>query len=228
MPKTVSKAQDIGFSIGGPIGKPGGHNKLFFFFAEEFNPATAGGTQQTFRLPTALERQGDFSQTTDNLGNPYPYIKDPQAAGACTATATAITAVASRTATCSAGYPPTGCIRWVNILKMYPLPNNQSTTIGTNHQFIQPTYNTLCISRRCGSTIRDTGPRVSFKSQGNNMSKRVTLGSLPGWNDGIVPIPEKGTEAVTVNYNNQRVDVPRRHLRARRKPAGGLAAGFPL
>ncbi len=88
VPKTVSKAQDIGFSIGGPIGKPGGHNKLFFFFAEEFNPATAGGTQQTFRLPTALERQGDFSQTTDNLGNPFPYIKDPQSTGACAATAT--------------------------------------------------------------------------------------------------------------------------------------------
>ena len=87
VPKTVSKAQDIGFSIGGPIGKPGGNNKLFFFFAEEFNPATAGGTQQTFRLPTALERQGDFSQTTDNLGNPYPYIKDPQSSGVCTATA---------------------------------------------------------------------------------------------------------------------------------------------
>ncbi len=52
--KTMSKAQDIGSSISGPIGKPSGHNKLFFFFAEEFNPATAGGTQQTFRLRTAL------------------------------------------------------------------------------------------------------------------------------------------------------------------------------
>ena len=58
VPKTVSKAQDIGFSIGGPVGKPGGNNKLFFFFAEEFNPATAGGNQQTFRLPTALGAQG--------------------------------------------------------------------------------------------------------------------------------------------------------------------------
>ena len=204
VPKPVSKAQDIGFSIGGPIGKPGGHNKLFFFFAEEFNPATAGGTQQTFRLPTALERQGDFSQTTDNLGNPYPYIKDPQACwsvyGDCSA---AITAVASRTAACSGGYPPTGCIRLgLNILKMYPLPNNQSTTIGTNHQFIQPTFDTLLYQPALRLDYQVTqGLRVSFKYQGNNMSKRVTLGSLPGWNDAIVPIPNKGTEAVTVNYN---------------------------
>jgi hypothetical protein len=203
VPKTVSKAQDIGFSIGGPIGKPGGHNKLFFFYAEEFNPATAGGTQQTFRLPTALERQGDFSQTTDNLGNPYPYIKDPQASGACTATATGDHSGCFQDGGVLGRIPadrlyPLG----LNILKMYPLPNNQSTTIGTNHQFIQPTYDTLLYQPALRLDYQVTqGLRVSFKYQGNNMSKRVTLGSLPGWNDGIVPIPEKGTEAVTVNYN---------------------------
>ena len=203
VPKTESKAQDIGFSIGGPIGKPGGHNKLFFFFAEEFNPATAGGTQQTFRLPTALERQGDFSQTTDNLGNPYPYIKDPQASGVCTATATGDHSGCFQDGGVLGRIPadrlyPLG----LNILKMYPMPNNQSTTIGTNHQFIQPTYDTLLYQPALRLDYQVTQDlRVSFKYQGNNMSKRVTLGSLPGWNDGIVPIPEKGTEAVTVNYN---------------------------
>jgi hypothetical protein len=45
------------------------------------------------------------------------------------------------------------------------------------------------------------GIRVSFKYQGNNNAKRVSIGSLPGWNDSITPIPEKGTEAVTVNWN---------------------------
>ena len=39
--------------------------------------APAATTSQRFRLPTALERAGDFSQTTDNNGSPYPYIKDP-------------------------------------------------------------------------------------------------------------------------------------------------------
>jgi Carboxypeptidase regulatory-like domain len=203
VPKPVSKAQDLGFSIGGPVGKPGGHNKLFFFYAEEFNPATAGGTQQTFRLPTALERQGDFSQTTDNLGNPYPYIKDPQSTGLCTATPTgdhsgcfADDGVLGRIPA-SRLYP-----LGLNILKMYPLPNNQSTTIGTNHQFIQPTYDTLLYQPALRLDYQLTpGLRVSVKYQGNNMSKRVTLGSLPGWNDAIVPIPRKGTEAVTVAYN---------------------------
>ena len=43
--------------------------------------APAGNDVVRFRMPTALERQGDFSQTTDNNGNPYPYIKDPKLAG---------------------------------------------------------------------------------------------------------------------------------------------------
>ena len=203
VPKTVSKAQDIGFSIGGPIGKPGGRNKLFFFFADEFNPATAGGDQRTFRLPTALERQGDFSQTTDNLGNPYPYIKDPQSSrrvhGDCDGRSQRVLPGWRR-----AGRIPTNRLYplGLNILKMYPLPNNQSTTIGTNHQFIQPTYDTLLYQPALRLDYQVTpGLRVSFKYQGNNNAKRVSLGSLPGWNDTIVPIPEKGTEAITVNYN---------------------------
>jgi len=200
VPKPVSKAQDIGFSVGGPAGKPGGQNKLFFFFAEEFNPATAGGTQQTFRLPTALERKGDFSQSIDNLGNLYPYIKDPLLSGACSGT--------DQTA-CFKDGGVLGRIPQdrlyslgLNILNMYPLPNNQSTTIGTNHQFIQPTFDTLLYQPALRLDYQMTpGLRVSFKYAGNNNAKRASLGSLPGWNDTIVPIPKKGSEVVTVNYN---------------------------
>ena len=46
-----------------------------------------------------------------------------------------------------------------------------------------------------------TNLRVSFKYQGNNNKKVIAIGSLPGWNDAVTPIPRKGTEAVTVNYN---------------------------
>ncbi|MGB7847304.1 MAG: carboxypeptidase regulatory-like domain-containing protein [Candidatus Acidiferrum sp.] len=57
----------IGYDIGGPIKK----NKLFVFWNQEFYrqfvPIT--GTTQ-FYTPTALERKGDFSQSTDGAGNP--------------------------------------------------------------------------------------------------------------------------------------------------------------
>ena len=67
-PKTVSKQQDWGYSIGGPIGKPGGDNRWFFFYGHEYRPRKSGGNINRFRVPTLLERQGDFSQTTDNNG----------------------------------------------------------------------------------------------------------------------------------------------------------------
>src|SRR6476646_4990436 len=82
-PKAVLKERDWGYSLGGPIGKPGGANKLFFFYSQEFSPRTAGNDVQRFRVPTALERQGDFSQTTDNNGNLYPFIKNPASSAAC-------------------------------------------------------------------------------------------------------------------------------------------------
>ena len=74
--KTISKEKDWGYSIGGPVGKPGGNNKLFFFFSQEWRPRTTGGQVTRFRVPTELERQGDFSQSRDNNGALFPYIRD--------------------------------------------------------------------------------------------------------------------------------------------------------
>jgi len=58
---------DIGYQIGGPLKK----NKLFVFWSQEFyrQLVPIGGTA-TFYTPTALERQGDFSQSTDGDGAP--------------------------------------------------------------------------------------------------------------------------------------------------------------
>ncbi len=76
----TSKRDDYGFTIGGPIFIPGVFNtdkkKLFFFWSQECEKRTSPPSQHTARVPTALERAGDFSQSVDNSGNPYPYIRD--------------------------------------------------------------------------------------------------------------------------------------------------------
>ena len=49
------------------------------------NPRDVGGSVNRYRVPTLLERAGDFSQSLDNLGALYPYIKDPLISGTCSA-----------------------------------------------------------------------------------------------------------------------------------------------
>jgi hypothetical protein len=58
---------DVGYQIGGPIKK----DKLFVFWSQEFfhQLVPVGGTTQ-FYTPTADERNGDFSHSTDGNGNP--------------------------------------------------------------------------------------------------------------------------------------------------------------
>ena len=61
----------VGYQAGGPLVK----NKLFVFWSQEFyrQLVPLGGTEQ-FYTPTAAERQGDFSQSTDNSNPPNPVL----------------------------------------------------------------------------------------------------------------------------------------------------------
>jgi len=56
---------DVGYQFGGPVKR----DKVFVFWSQEFyrQLVPIGGTAQ-FYTPTALERQGDFSQSTDGNG----------------------------------------------------------------------------------------------------------------------------------------------------------------
>jgi Carboxypeptidase regulatory-like domain len=200
LPKTVSKQRDIGYSIGGPIGKPGGRNKLFFFNSAEFRPRTAGNDQQIFRMPTELERRGDFSQTVDVNGAPYPYIKDPQLPGACNATTQA---------GCFADGGVVGRIPQnrlyqpgLALLNMWPLPGGDSTIPGTNLQYIRPTEKTLSYQPAVRFDYQALPSlRISYKYQGQIARQQVNQGSIPGWNDTVTPYTGVGTDAASVNYN---------------------------
>jgi hypothetical protein len=57
----------IGGNFGGPIYIPGHFNKtktkLFFFFAQEYDPTTEPQSPRYYTVPTARERAGDFTQS---------------------------------------------------------------------------------------------------------------------------------------------------------------------
>ncbi len=79
VPKQKTARNDSGYTFGGPVTFPGFNTekkKLFFFWSQEFERRTNPATVHQTRVPTALEQRGDFSQSVDSSGNPFPYIRD--------------------------------------------------------------------------------------------------------------------------------------------------------
>ena len=199
-PKTVLNEKDLGYSIGGPIGRPGGSNKLFFFYSHEYAPRTGGNNVIRHRMPTALERQGNFSQTYDNNGNLFPFIRDPQLAGTCSAT---------NQSSCFRDGGVLGKIPadrlnqiGINLLNLYPLPNIDGTGLAYNFELTRPTEKALAMQ----PAIRvDYQPmqslRATVKYSGFMQRNQVFNGTLPGYNDAQQQDPVISTLAMTVNYS---------------------------
>jgi len=87
--KPINRQTDAGFTIGGPVPLGGynkDHNRLFFFGAfENQQRFTPRANPNRVKVPTVLERQGDFSQSRDNNNNLFNLIKDYQTGLPCTA-----------------------------------------------------------------------------------------------------------------------------------------------
>ena len=80
-PKPVDRFMDFGGVFGGPIFWPGkfnrDKNKLFFFIGQEYVPVNGPmGGLSNLTMPTAAQRNGDFSQTTAPDGTQIPVL-DP-------------------------------------------------------------------------------------------------------------------------------------------------------
>ena len=209
--RSVSKERDWGYTIGGPIGKPGGDNKLFFFYTHEFRPRTSGGGTTNYRMPTALERMGDFSQTTDNNNVLFPYIYDNQRGTALGVAPNKANCSATNTTQCfqdggiigkipvSRLYGPG--LAWLN---SYPLPNNPAapgSAQSFNHTVTSPITHPLGwtpnvkVDYQMLSSLRLTW-RVSAASA------RVIPGglNLPEWNSTVQNFPLSFNTSWAVNY----------------------------
>lgn len=182
-PKPENNERDWGAALGGPIGKPGGRNKLFFYGNLEFNPRNVGGGVNRYRVPTLLERQGDFSQSRDNLGNLYPYVKDPLLSGSCNA---------SNQSACFKDGGVLGRIpanrlyaAGINILNWWPAPNLADTPgQAYNYENTDPAISLLGyqpvirLDYQASSNLR-----ASFKFLEYQQPSKVIVGTIPGFND---------------------------------------------
>lgn len=201
--KAYDREKDLGFTVGGPIGKPGHENKLFFFYSHEFDPRTLTVTSNgivNYRFPTALERQGDFSQSTDNNGNPYPYIKDPLSNNPCGP---------SNTSGCFAyggvlgRIPPDRLYSLgLKILSLYPMPNISTPGLNYNYQGTLPAQS---IMSQAPIMKFDYQPlqklRASYKLSLWEQPANLETGTLPGFNDSQVYKKWFYTWASTVTYS---------------------------
>jgi hypothetical protein len=208
-PKAVAESKTLGYSIGGPVGKPGGSNKLFFFYSHEYRPtnnAINNGNPIRLRVPTALERAGDFSQTLDNNGALFNLIKDPAIAGGVCSTA--------NTSGCFQdggvlGKIPANRLYPLGqaILSRYPAPNRDQTP-STNYNYElggagaplpsveqltqQPA---LRLDYQLSSKVR-----VNWKYSGQRARALTVPGNIPGFTDVLTPYPFITNYAVTGNY----------------------------
>jgi hypothetical protein len=201
-PKEFQDERDWGFAIGGPIGRPGGNNKLFFYYNQEFNPRTFGNSVNRYRVPTLLERQGDFSRSTDNLGNVYNLIKDPSSTFACSAT---------DTRGCFAADGVLGRIpqnrlyeTGLNILKWWPAPNIDNVPAGQayNYENTDAPVNLLGyqpVLRVDYQPLRTL--RASFKYLEYQQPSKVIPGTIPGFNDSREDNYGIWVPAATVNWS---------------------------
>jgi hypothetical protein len=202
-PKPQTSTKTLGYTIGGPVGRPGGTNKLFFFYAHEYRPATTAinnGNPIRIRVPTALERTGDFSQTRDNTGALFNLIKDPRSTLPCTA---------ANMAGCFQdggvlGKMPANQLYGpgLTLLNRYPLPN-VAQLLGQNYNYEveAPTISNLTqqptvrVDYQLSSKLRFTG-----KYSGQRARKLVTPGAIQGFTDVLNPYPFITNYGVTADY----------------------------
>jgi hypothetical protein len=126
LPRQLFRFNDTGYTVGGPVYIPGRFNrnkdKLFFFWSQEYQQQLRPQGRRDVTLPTELERRGDFSQSVDKNGNPFPFIRDPLSGQPCNA---------SNTSGCFRDGGVLGRIPQARlygpglaILRLHPLPNS--------------------------------------------------------------------------------------------------------
>ena len=149
----------------------------------------AAASISRFRVPTALERAGDFSQSLDNNGKPIPQLKNPNGGSRSPATS-------SR---------PAGCTRTgLAILNRYPLPNLDAGAPDTNYNLEIPRPEDKNLLQQPAVRVDyqfSPALRVTGKFSGQRQTRSACVqGTMPGFNDVLMPYPYISNYGITVNY----------------------------
>ncbi|ODS59594.1 MAG: hypothetical protein ABS36_01310 [Acidobacteria bacterium SCN 69-37] len=212
--KPVSKSRRWGYSLGGPVGRPGGDNKLFFFYSHEYFPQQTSGVINRFRVPTALERMGNFSESLDNQGRPIPQLRDPLT---------------------REPYPDNIIPRenlyetGLRILNSYPEPNVAQTVPNAwNLELARPIDKNLTHQPSVRVDYQLTpGLRFNARWAGQRARERIVEGTMPGYNDILVPYPYRHVWGATANWTiNATTFLEATYGETKNELAGGNAGGF--
>ena len=203
-PDVVSRQLDIGYTLGGPIGRPGGDNRLFFFYSHEYRPRKSGNFVRVSRLPTALERRGDFSETRDGNGALFNRIYDPRSGlpkEACSETSTAA---------CFQADGVLGRIPFdrlygpgMALLNQYPLPNELGQSgQGFNFAALTPVRYSLAHTPvvRVDYQVRP-GLRLMGKWAGQTSLVQPTYNTIPGFDDTLQKFPLSYSTSTTAAWS---------------------------
>ena len=205
----------VRYAIGGPVGKPGGTNKLFFFYSHEYRPTTSGGDARRFRLPTELELVGDFSRSTNNNGDPINQLYNA-ASGLPKTQCTGTVLAPQQSAACfsnnripGAPYTVPGGISLLNYWKnaVGVAPNiSQDRVIAERLNYNYETTNPVVKNLTQQPAIRldyqvSSNLRLTGKYAGQRQRVQVTPGSMVGFNDTFQKFPFIHNYSTTVNYS---------------------------
>jgi hypothetical protein len=217
LPKNLLRQSDPGYNIGGPVYIPKlatrTKDRLFFFWSQEFQHQTLPSSAKNVTVPTALERQGDFSQSVDSNGKLYNNIKDPLSG---------LTFPGSKIPA-NRLYQP-----GIEFMKLLPLPNvsgvngynytsQQSTDLPRREDLVRMDYNLSSKSRLFGHGINNksiqTSPYSGAFTIGNNvpMGEIVSPSPAYGWGFGHTQVFSAtmiNEFRLGANYNSTKIGIP--------------------
>ena len=192
---------NFAWTLAGPVVVPGTafnsrRNRLFFFWSQDVLARTDPGMLNQRRMPTALERRGDFSQTRDSL-NRQVSIRDPQLPGNCNA-------VSGGPACFAGNVIPANRIDATAqaLLSMFPLPNASDPTGRNLYNY---TFQTVTNWPRNDQVLRvdwNVGPKTTVYGRLQvGGEKRVGATNTFAFNGGW-PQMEGKFETESISYVN--------------------------